>query len=53
MKINRKDVEEDKLYRNKNGDHIYYDQSIIEKKKFQRLHPKEAARTFRRLLRKK
>ncbi len=39
----------DRSYRDKNGDHVYYDQSIIEKKVFHRLHPKEAARTFSRL----
>ncbi len=40
----------DSSYRDQNGDHVYYDQSIIEKKIFHRLHPKEAARTFSRLL---
>ncbi len=43
----------DRTYRDQNGDHVYYDQSIIEKKVFHRLHPKEAARTFSRLFRKK
>lgn len=41
--------DDDRGYRDKNGDHVYYDQSIIEKKRFHSLHPKEAARTFRRL----
>ena len=40
-------------YRDQNGDHVYYDQSIIEKKRFSRLHPKEAARTFARLFKRK
>ncbi len=39
----------DRSFRDQNGDHVYYDQSIIEKKVFHRLHPKEAARTFSRL----
>ncbi len=43
----------DRPFRDKDGDHVYYDQSIIEKKAFFRLHPKEAARTFSRLFRKK
>ena len=44
---------DDRPFRDKDGDHVYYDQSIIEKKRFSRLHPKEAARTFRRLFRRK
>ena len=43
----------DRGYRDKDGDHVYYDESIIEKKRFSRLHPKEAARTFTRLFRRK
>lgn len=43
--------EEDHSFRDQNGDHVYYDESIIEKKQFHRLHPKEAARTFARLFR--
>ena len=43
----------DRPYRDQDGDHVYYDKSIIEKKRFHRLHPKEAARTFSRLFRKK
>ena len=45
--------EDDRGYRDRDGDHVYYDESIIEKKRFRRLHPKEAARTFRRLFRRK
>ncbi len=45
--------DDDRGYRDKDGDHVYYDQSIIEKKRFSRLHPKEAARTFARLFRRK
>ncbi len=41
--------EDDRGYRDQDGDHLYYDKSIIEKKNFRRLHPKEAARTFARL----
>ena len=44
--------DDDHPFRNQEGDHIYYDKSIIEKKKFHRLHPKEVARTFRRLFNK-
>ena len=43
----------DSSFRDKNGDHVYYDKSIIEKKRFSHLHPKEAARTFSRLFKKK
>ena len=43
----------DRAFRDRDGDHVYYDESIIEKKRFHRLHPKEAARTFARLFRKK
>ena len=43
----------DRPYRDKDGDHVYYDKSIIEKKRFSHLHPKEAARTFSRLFKKK
>ncbi len=45
--------DDDRPFRDKDGDHVYYDESIIEKKKFSRLHPKEAARTFARLFRHK
>lgn len=44
---------DDRSYRDQDGDHVYYDESIIEKKRFSQLHPKEAARTFARLLRRK
>ena len=43
----------DRDFRDRNGDHLYYDQSIIEKKRFHRLHPKEAARSFGRLFKRK
>ena len=45
--------DDDHPYRDRDGDHVYYDKSIIEKKEFHRLHPKEAARTFARLFRRK
>ncbi len=45
--------EDDRGFRDKDGDHVYYDKSIIEKKRFSKLHPKEAARTFARLFRRK
>ncbi|MDE5872053.1 MAG: hypothetical protein K2H22_08940 [Muribaculaceae bacterium] len=45
--------DDDRGYRDQDGDHMYYDESLIEKKRFSRLHPKEAARTFRRLFRRK
>ena len=45
--------DDDRGYRDQDGDHIYYDESIIEKKRYHRLHPKDAARTFARLFRKK
>ena len=44
---------DDRGFRDKDGDHVYYDESIIEKKRYSRLHPKEAARTFTRLFRKR
>lgn len=44
---------DDISYMDQNGDHVYYDESIIEKKRFSHLHPKEAARTFNRLFRRK
>ncbi|MDE6632064.1 MAG: hypothetical protein K2K23_03610 [Muribaculaceae bacterium] len=48
LKGGRED-EDDRPYRDQDGDHVYYDKSIIEKKRFSHLHPKEAARTFSRL----
>lgn len=45
--------DDDRGYRDQDGDHIYYDKSIIEKKNYHRLHPRDAARTFARLFRKK
>ena len=53
LKGERSGDDMDRSYRDQDGDHIYYDKSIIEKKRFSRLHPKEAARTFARLFRKK
>ncbi len=41
--------DDDRPFRDPDGDHIYYDKSIIEKKRFHRLHPKEAARSLSRL----
>ncbi len=48
----RNNSDDDRQYRDQNGDHIYYDNSIIEKKHFHKLHPKQAARTFARLFKK-
>ncbi len=53
LKTHSEADDSDRTYRDQNGDHVYYDKSIIEKKTFHRLHPKEAARTFSRLFRKK
>ncbi|MDE5813175.1 MAG: hypothetical protein K2H72_02715 [Muribaculaceae bacterium] len=52
LKGGRETADEDRDYRDQDGNHVYYDKSIIEKKRFSRLHPKDAARTFRRLFRK-
>lgn len=43
----------DKQYRDEDGDHVYYDRSLIRKKNFSRQHPDEAPklRTWRRLFR--
>ncbi len=49
LKGNGNDMNDDLSFRNTEGDHIYYDKSIIEKKNFHRIHPKEAVRTFARL----
>ncbi len=51
IKSTGEEVYYDGTYRDQNGDHIYYDKSIIEKKIFLSLHPKDAARTFKRLFR--
>ena len=51
LKAGRQD--DDRGYRDQNGDHVYYDQSLIEKKRFHKLHPKEAARTFASLFHRK
>lgn len=53
LKDNSSDSDGDRPFRDQDGDHVYYDESIIEKKRFHSLHPKEAARTFSRLFRKK
>lgn len=42
---------DDHPFRNQEGDHVYYDKSIIEKKNFHRLYPKAAARSLSRLFR--
>lgn len=52
LKGDRSVEDDSRSFRNQEGDHIYYDESIIEKKKFHKLHPKEAARTFKRLFKK-
>ena len=52
LKAGRQD-DDDRGYRDQNGDHVYYDQSLIEKKRFHKLHPKEAARTFASLFHRK
>ncbi len=36
-------------FRDQDGNHVYYDESIIEKENFHRMHPKEAARSLSRL----
>lgn len=44
----------DREYRDEDGDHFYYDQSIIEKKEFRRRFPDvRGLRTFSRLFRNK
>ena len=45
-------ADSDRPFRNQEGDHVYYDKSIIEKKNFHRLYPKAAARSLSRLFRK-
>lgn len=43
----------DNEYRNEEGDHLYYDESIIEKKRFHRRFPNvPGIRTFSRLFKK-
>lgn len=42
---------QDDTYRDPNGHHIYYEKSIIEKKLYQTLHPKETLRSFSQLFR--
>ena len=46
-------TDDDRPYRDKDGDHVYYDESLIEKKRFSRLHPKRAVRSFTGLFRRK
>ena len=53
LKGNANGGDADRDYLNQDGDHVYYDKSLIEKKTFHRLHPKEAARSFSRLFRRK
>lgn len=44
----------DRKYRDEDGDHLYYDESIIEKKEFRRRFPDvRGLRTFSRLFRNK
>ncbi len=46
---NYREKENDKFY-NQDGDHCYYERSIIEKKEFARKHPGvKGLRTFKRL----
>ncbi len=42
----------DNSYLDENGDHVYYERSIIEKKRYFKAHPdqKDVVRTFRSLL---
>ena len=51
----RKEIEDfDKQYLDEDGNHIYYDRSLREKKEFARQHPEgESPRTLRRLFSKK
>lgn len=43
----------DAQYYDEEGDHVYYDRSLVEKKEYARRHPREARRlrTFRHLFR--
>lgn len=46
----RGDKADENGFLNSDGDHIYYDRSLIEKKRFQREHPEaKEVRTFRRI----
>ena len=45
--------DDDRRYLDKDGDHVYYNESIIEKKEFRRRHPDADTRTFERLFRKR
>ena len=49
---NRENIERiDRQYYDEDGNHLYYDRSLIEKEEFKRHHPGEEknVRTFRRL----
>lgn len=49
-----KDVADERLdqkYRDDDGDHLYYDESLIEKKEIKRRFPNMKLRTLKRLLR--
>lgn len=47
----RRVEDEDRRFINKDGDHVYYNESIIEKKEFRQKFPKEEPRSFDRLFR--
>ena len=54
MKSDRKGPDDgDREYINEDGDHVYYNESLIAKKDFQRKNPGERVRTWRRLFRRK
>lgn len=50
----RRDEDAEDLFLDENGNHVYYNRSIIEKDRFRRQNPAERdIRTFRRLFSKK
>lgn len=50
----RKEVGDfDKQYLDEDGNHIYYDRSLREKREFNRRNPEESPRTLRRLFSKR
>lgn len=50
MSDKSRDEETDRQYFDEEGNHTYYDRSLIEKREFHLLHPLErGVRTFRRL----
>ena len=53
LKSGGHDADEERRYLDKDGDHVYYNESIIEKKEFRRKHPQEEPRSWERLFRKK